>query len=957
MSVRNRGPFDLLALALLLVAVFILPHAARARGPAAQATARVDLDGKWAFRIDPSQEGTDAGYWATSHDDTSWDRIEVPGVWDTYDRYHDYTGDAWYRFAFDSDQAWSGQNVRLVFDSVYHDSEIWLNGRKLGENNLGWIPFSFDVEEHLAPQGQKNVIALRVSNRFKRGAVWNWGGIRRPVYLEVAPQTRIERLYVTPTPDLKTGRATVAVRAAVANDEQDTLMAGVDLRILRNGAVVSEIPASGQVRIVQGSTASISQTIELPREQVALWHFNDPNLYSIEATLRVKGKPVHSVSDRFGIRKVEVKGEALFLNGEKVRLVGLNMVPEDRFSGNALPLSRIKEDVDLLKSMSANFARLSGPVLPKEYVSYLDEVGFLLVEEVGLWGKDRLVDPDHPLPRKWLERLIDDHYNHPSVIAWSVGNEIGDLTKNPKANKYVKAATEHARKLDPTRLAVYISYSADFQENDPAQYSDIVMFNKYSDHAERLEVVHKYYGGKPIFFSEIGASLDSEDPNLSFIDPPAMMADLRKYPYLIGTSYFAFSDYRSNWIDTKPAWTTPVSENRTWGVLNAYRKPKRAFYKLQQFYAPVETFDLTDNGADSYMVHLKPRGPDTFPSYSLEGYQVAWVAKDADGKAMSAGVVPVPRLVPGATLIDFPIRPAANFARLSLNLLDPSGYRVLSTNKDLLAPRAPKVTAVHTSVDTIRVTFEPSPTAAEHQLIAIAPDGTRHESPPTINDFAEIAKLSPETRYTLELRALNGAGANAQAHAGLVATTSPDELPPVIWDTFGRKDAFHIGFSSDIRDFRYEIRYGLKPGGYTRSRLIETHGATRVPAIEPGAEHYFQLRRLVRGSVDSEWTSERKVALEGGAGLPGPANAFAIRYDGGIVIALDPVSGATGYIVSARDKAGLSVETRLAYSAFINLESAALRDASDLTIATLDNDGKAGVAVPLPVVGKQANWQ
>jgi len=955
MSLINRGAFNFLALALLLVAAFALPHTAYAQGVAAQATARIDLDGKWAFKIDPYQEGTDAGYWATQHDDTAWDRIDVPGVWDTYDRYHDYTGDAWYRFAFDTDQAWGAQNVRLVFDSVYHDSEIWLNGRKLGENNLGWIPFSFDVEEYLAPHGQKNVVALRVSNRFKRGAVWNWGGIRRPVYLEVAPQTRIERVYVTPTPDLKTGRATIAVRTAVANDNPEGILAGVDLRILRNGAIVREIPATRQVSIARGSTGNISQTIELPREQVALWHFNDPNLYTIEATLRVKGKPVHSVSDRFGIRKVEVKGEALFLNGEKVRLVGLNMVPEDRFSGNALPLSRIKEDVDLLKSMSANFARLSGPVLPKEYVSYLDEVGFLLVEEVGLWGKDRLVDPDHPLPRKWLERLIDDHYNHPSVIAWSVGNEIGDLTKNPKANEYVKAATEYARKLDPTRLAVYISYSADFQENDPAQFSDIVMFNKYSDHAKRLEVVHKYHGGKPIFFSEIGVSLDSEDPNLSFIDPSAMMTDLRKYPYLVGTSYFAFSDYRSNWIDSKPTWTTPVSENRTWGVLTAYRKPKRAFYKLQRFYAPVETFDLADNGAASYTARIKPRGLDTFPSYGLSGYRLAWVAKDAEGKAVSAGIVPVPDLVPGAPQVELPIRPAATFARLSLNLLDPSGYRVLSTDKDVAVPRPPKVLAVHTSVDTIRVTFEPSPTAAEHQLIAIAPDGTRHESGPTINDFAEIAKLSPETKYTLELRALNGAGASGQAQTGLAASTSPDELPPVIWDTFGRKDAFHIGFSSDIRDFRYEIRYGIEPGNYTRSHLIETHGATRVPAIEPGADHYFQLRRLVRGSVDSEWTVERKVALEGEAGLPAPANAFAIRHDRGIVVALDPVPGSTGYVVSARDKAGLSVETRLAYSPFVTLDNVALRDASQFTIATVDNDGKIGTAAPLRVVGAPAD--
>lgn len=928
----------------------IVTTTAHAQTDTVPATEKVSLAGKWAFKTDIYQTGADSEYWQPELDHADWDRIDVPGVWDTYDRYHDYTGDAWYRFTFPTDATWSQQNIRLVFDGVYHDSETWLNGQKLGENNLGWIPFSFEIDDHLSPAGELNVLTIRANNRFARGAVWNWGGIRRPVYLEVAPEARIERIYVTPTPDIEAGTATVAVRTAVTNGRDRNISACVDLHILRDGKTVYTVKANNETKLSPGETLDFNTQIDLPAELVDLWHFNDPNLYTIKATLRVKGKATHMATDRFGIRKVEVKGDALYLNGAPVRLVGFNMVPEDRFDGNALPLSRIKEDVDLLKSMSANFARLSGPVLPKEYVSYLDEVGFLLVEEVGLWGKDRLVDPEHPLPKEWLERLIDDHYNHPSVIAWSVGNEIGDLTKNPKANEYVKTATEHARQLDPTRLAVYISYSADFQENDPAQYSDIVMFNKYNDHAERLEVVRGYQPGKPIFFSEIGERLDSEDPNLSFINPAAMMAGLRKYPYLIGTSYFAFSDYRSNWLDEKASWTTPVSENRSWGVLTAFRAQKRAFKHIQRFYAPIKGLELS-HADGTYTVKVEPRETNTFPAYAMNGYRLAWTARNVAGDTVTAGIIDLPDINPGDPASDLSLPVSGQFAELNVHLIDPAGYPVLSTKTDLVVPSAPTILAAHTSVDTIQVVFEPSPTATEHKLIAIAPDGARLESDPTINEFVELGGLSVDTNYQLQLVALNTAGASTPEASSLEASTSPDELPPVIWATYGREDAFHIGFSSHRRDFKYEIRYGLEPGNYPHQHLIETHGATRVPAIEPGQDHYFQLRRLVRGSVDSSWTTEHKVVLRGEAGLQPPSAAFAIPASDGVVVAVDPVPGATGYVVTNTNlnNAG-TFTTRLAYSPFITLTSEDLIGATNLSIATIDNDGKVGAAISLPVI-------
>src|SRR5690606_11419068 len=134
------------------------------------------------------------------------------------------------------------------------------------------------------------------------------------------------------------------------------------------------------------------------------------------------------------------KGEQLILNGEMIRPVGFNLVADDRTTGSTLPAWRFKEDVDIMKSAGANMARLSHQPLPKEFLDYLDEKGVMVFEEVALWGKDAMVGPNHAIPKEWLSRMIRVKYNHPSVIGWSVGNEIGRLDDNPMVMEYVEGA-------------------------------------------------------------------------------------------------------------------------------------------------------------------------------------------------------------------------------------------------------------------------------------------------------------------------------------------------------------------------------------------------------------------------------------------------------------------------------------------------------------------------------------
>ncbi|MGO4862845.1 glycoside hydrolase family 2 TIM barrel-domain containing protein, partial [Campylobacter jejuni] len=143
-----------------------------------------------------------------------------------------------------------------------------------------------------------------------------------------------------------------------------------------------------------------------------------------------------------------------------------------------------RADVDEMKMLGASIARLSHFPLPGEALDYLDEVGMLTVDEVPIWGQNALVDANSKVAASWLERLIDAHRNHPSVIAWCVGNEIGFYEKNPGVKEYVRTAIARAKARDPSRMAVYVTHSAARQPDDPIEFADMIFMNAYGNLGE-----------------------------------------------------------------------------------------------------------------------------------------------------------------------------------------------------------------------------------------------------------------------------------------------------------------------------------------------------------------------------------------------------------------------------------------------------------------------------------------
>jgi beta-galactosidase len=865
------------------------------------ADGHVSLDGPWEFKTDLYQEGEDKGWHKAEFAANSWETMQVPGNWDLKNEHAEYVGAAWYRRKFDVPVVWNSKGVRLVFEAVYNDAKIWINGQEVGTHHVGFLPFWFDIDPYLNFGGE-NVVVVKADNTFKRGAIWNWGGIRRPVWLEITEKTRLNHQHITAVPDLAKGTAHISMAFGVLNRQETDARVGYQVVVSRNGEVVWQ---SGKKYVAQNlvvpksSSRKFNISFTLPRSLVRLWHVDRPNLYHCTINLYQDGQVIHQLEDRFGIRKIEVDGYNIKLNGEVIRTVGFNWVPEDRTTGSTLPLWRIKGDIDMMKELGANMARLSHLPLPKAVLDYLDEIGMMTFEEVSLWGKDEMADPDHPLPKYWLEKMIQVKYNHPSVIGWTVGNEIGYSSDNPKAMEYVEESIKNTKKLDPERLAVYVSHSVHRQEEDPIKYSDIIMFNIYSDWSKNSETVNQLHPGKPIFMAEYGSQLNHENPDQAHIDAARMLDEMRGKDYLMGASLWTFNDYRSFWRGS-PAWTTAPSQNRAWGIVNVFRQKKRPYHLFKKQHAPVQDLkvSLSEGKAE---IRLTPRGKMDIPAFTLRDYQIIWHIFDKTGNWVSGGIEELPVINPGdpAMLRNISWKNIPGAHGIKIDLVDPQMYSRRDTTIHFEVPDAPEIIKINTSNNQIRIVFAQPPHATEYKVL-YGKGELNMETPPTINDFVDVTGLDQFEEYLFSVVAINCAGPSKPSPVRK-ASTSTSVLPPVIWKTVPFDDRFFIGYSVEQIDYLYEVQYGTKPGVYDKQAGFRNVGVIQIPGLDPGQTYYYRLRSRKQWGFPSEWTQEVEVNLLSEKQKMQIEPKGAIATKNGWLISFEPQEKAIGYEVFYRE--------------------------------------------------------
>ena len=627
----------------------------------------MSLDGEWAF-------------WTPDYPRTT---VSVPHTYNVMDGLEDYAGKAFYSRELPVTPQMKGRKLRVQFNGVFHDAIVYVNGRKVGEHlNAGYTPFSFDITPFIDySPGAHNEMLVECDNSYSEdnlpyGRRFDWandGGIYRSVSLHASGPRSLRYVHVTPRIDLRD--STAVAQFSIRLWEPEIKKATFRLQVTENRTGQTLLSQTRMMKRTPEGTFDVA----FDCGRVELWHFDNPALYSFQVDL-LDGKDVSDTKEEnFGFRTITLDGDRLLLNGEPVRLPGIeNMPGSNPDFGMAESHAYMEKTIGRMKDLNCTITRFHWA--QDEYrLSLMDEKGMLVQEEISWWQgpADGLTPALMETAKRQIAELVEAHYNHPCIFAWGMSNEVDE---NRKELVELGAFT---RSLDPVRIVDAVCNSIwDKLENDPCLVLDLPTGNEYMGtwHADKREdlltsmpKVEKVLNGRPLMITEHGLC----EPTFTGGDARRVdemifhISEWKKHPFICGYIYFSLEDYRTH-IGEEGVGKHAV---RRHGVCDKRLEPKASYYILRQIMSPVAVTKVrkTDSGPASLIcrdAEVTLQVLDDIPSYTMRGYSLQYVTEKGEQVRIA-----LPELAPGSTY-DLTLRDLNE--GFHFDILRPDGSAVLN---------------------------------------------------------------------------------------------------------------------------------------------------------------------------------------------------------------------------------------------------------------------------------------
>ena len=478
--------------------------------------------------------------------------VHTPYTWNVGEQTQNYCGKARYTTKIELAQEQSGKRLFLHFEAVYHSAAVYVNGRLAGKHcGSGYTPFEFEITD-LVFLGRENEICVEADNSPSRHALpwcdrFDWaddGGIIRQATMLICAPEEIKRLFVTPQIDRidgETASGTLELGVCFADGRRDGEAQGV-LTEFESGEEVCRF--SCKIR---------DNRVQVAFDSLKLWDFDHPTLYRLE--LRA-GE--HAFTQRFGVRKIEISGREILLNGKSVYLTGCEWMPGSHPDyGMAEPFEHSVKCLRQLKESGCRFTRFHWQQDDK-IMDWCDENGLLVQEEIPYWGAPGKVGPEQTeIAKRQANEMVAAHYNHPSIIFWGAGNELNGYAR--RTIGYVREMVRYFKSKDPTRPVNYVSNTMGNPginwRDDATLYGDVAMWNEYlglwqpcEDIENRLRLTASKCKNKPLVISEFGLC----EPHFSGGDErrssilSERLALYRSIEAIRGYIWFSLNDYRTH---------------------------------------------------------------------------------------------------------------------------------------------------------------------------------------------------------------------------------------------------------------------------------------------------------------------------------------------------------------------------------------------------------------------------
>lgn len=440
------------------------------------------IDSSWKFFL-----GDELAASKSDYNDSKWRIVNLPHDWSIEhsisekvpagnDGGYRVAGIAWYRKELMVPASLKGEKVYLYFEGVYMNSSIYVNGQLIGGHPYGYTSFFCDATSAIIP-GKKNVVAVRVDNSQQKNCRWYSGsGIYRHVWLIHTPKVHIENWGVAVhTPQVSASQATVQVKTMLNNETSVDKEVKVTVKVADAEDAVSTviIPARGKKEVIQ----------KLKVSHPKLWDINAPNLYDAHISILDNDKIIDTYSQSFGIRTIHYSVKGFFLNGRKLELNG-GCVHHDNGILGAAAFDRAEfRKVQMMKSAGFNALRTSHNLPSEAFLEACDRLGMLVIDEAFDGWRESKTPHDYAtlFDKYWqqdIEGMVLRDLNHPSIIAWSIGNEVIERKKIEvvaTAHKLASKIREYDNRPITSALA---AWDSDWDIYDPlAAELDITGYN------------------------------------------------------------------------------------------------------------------------------------------------------------------------------------------------------------------------------------------------------------------------------------------------------------------------------------------------------------------------------------------------------------------------------------------------------------------------------------------------
>ena len=486
---------------------------------------KVEFNQNWHFKLNANAKDAvkpDA-------DVSSWKKLDLPHDWSIYNDFdHDSPaqneggqlngGDAWYRKTFKLDEEDLNKNVRITFDGVYMDSQVYVNGQLVGHYPNGYNQFSYDITDYLHKDGRENVVAVHAINKQPSSRWYSGSGIYRDVTLQVTDKVHTEKNGTTIlTPDLEkqqNGKVDTHVTSKIVNtDDKDHEILAEYQIIERNGQAVTDLVRTASQVLKAHQSASLNAILQVDKPKLWTVNSDKPALYELVTRVYRDGQLVDAKKDLFGYRYYNwTPNEGFSLNGERIKFHGVSLHHDHGALGAEENYKAEYRRLKQMKDMGVNSIRTTHNPASEQTLQIAAELGLLVQEEAfDTWygGKKqydygRFFDKDatHPDAKKgekWsdfdLRTMVERGKNNPAIVMWSIGNEIGEADGKPRSLATVKRLVQVIKVVDKTR---YVTMGADkFRFGDGsgdhekiANELDAVGFNYSEDNYKKLRAKH-----------------------------------------------------------------------------------------------------------------------------------------------------------------------------------------------------------------------------------------------------------------------------------------------------------------------------------------------------------------------------------------------------------------------------------------------------------------------------------